>query len=93
MSWDVSFYDPIEVPRRRPLVTLRDAGRYIAGLPAGQQRLAQWQTAAELLLLVATRGGDPMMARIAMMQALNHGKPAPAIEPRRKRARVFKLIG
>jgi hypothetical protein len=55
--------------------------------------MAPWQTAAELLLLVASRGGDPMMARIAMMQALNHGKPPPAVEPRRKRARVFKVIG
>jgi hypothetical protein len=35
--------------------------------------LPHWQTAAELLLMVGDRGGDPMMVRIAMMQALNHG--------------------
>jgi hypothetical protein len=92
VSWDLIFFDPIEVPRGRPLVSLRDAGRYISGLPASQQRLAPWQTAAELLLLVAGRGGDTMMARIAMMQALNHGRPPPAIAPRRKRARVFKVV-
>jgi hypothetical protein len=28
LSWDVEFFDPIEPPRGRPLVTLRDAGHY-----------------------------------------------------------------
>lgn len=92
MSWGLVFFDRIEIPRGRPLVSLRDAGRYIAALPAAQQRLAHWQAAAELLLLVATRGGDPMMARIAMMRALNHGRPAPASAPRLKRARVFRIV-
>jgi hypothetical protein len=92
MAWSQKFFDPIAVSRGRPLVTLRDAGRYIAGLPAAQQRQAHWQTAAELLLLVAERGGDTMMARIAVMRAINHGRPAPAAEPRRKRARVFKVV-
>jgi hypothetical protein len=43
--------------------------------------MPHWQTATELLLMVGNRGGDPMMVRIAMMQALNHGKPPPPATP------------
>ena len=34
-----------------------------------------WWTATELLMLVAEHGGDPMMARIAMMRALHRREP------------------
>lgn len=73
MAWDQRFFDPIIVPKGKPLVTLRDAGNYVASLPEREQHLPHWQTVAELLLMVGDRGGDPMMVRIAMMQALNHG--------------------
>ena len=33
MSWDQRFLDPIIVPGRKPLVTLRDAAQYIIELP------------------------------------------------------------
>jgi hypothetical protein len=92
MSWDESFFDPISTGGRKPLLTLREAGHYIAGLSKSEQRLAHWQTACETLLLVAESGGDPLLARIAVMRALNHGKPAPAVAPRRKRARAYKVI-
>lgn len=75
--------------RGRPLRTLGDVGAYAAALPASEQRLAHWQAAAQLLL-VAESGGDPMIARIAMLQALNHGNRAPP-EIRRKRARIYKV--
>jgi hypothetical protein len=52
---------------------LRDAGNYVAAPPEHERRLPHWQTAAELLPMVGEPGGDPMMVRIAMMQALNHG--------------------
>jgi hypothetical protein len=86
VSWDQQFVDPITVPSRKPLVTLRNAGNHVAALPEHEQRLSHWQTAAELLLMVGDRGGDPMMMGIAMMQALNHGKPNPG-RPRRPQAR------
>jgi hypothetical protein len=92
MAWDQRFFDPIIVPKGKPLVTLRDAGNYVASLPEHEQRLPHWQTATELLLMVGSRGGDPMMVRIAMMQALNHGKPNPATTPRRKRAKAYRIV-
>jgi hypothetical protein len=46
----------------------------------------------EALLLVAEHDGPTMMARIGVMQALNHGKPGPVPTPRRKRAKVYKII-
>jgi hypothetical protein len=93
LPWSTPFFEPVELADGRTLSTLEDAGHYIAGLPAAEQRKPHWQAAAEVLILVAERGGDPMMARIGVMRALNHDKPPPAIEPRRKRARAFKLIG
>ena len=38
------------------------------------------------------RGGDPMMANIAMMPALNKHKPKAAPVPRRKRAKGYRII-
>jgi hypothetical protein len=66
MAWDQRFFDPIILPNREPLETLRDAGNYVASLPEHEQRLPHWQTAAELLLMVGDRGGDAMMVRIAI---------------------------
>jgi hypothetical protein len=45
------------------------------------------QLAAELLMLVAEHGGDPMMARIAIMKALHRREPA-RLSPRRRREGV-----
>jgi hypothetical protein len=50
------------------------------------------QTAAEVLMLIGERGGDPMMAHIAMMRALQRHQPKAAPVPRRKRAKVYKLV-
>jgi len=33
-----------------------------------------------------------MMARIAILRALNHRKPDPEITPRRKRAKRYRVI-
>jgi hypothetical protein len=91
-GWKRPFDDPIVLPNGRVLRTLADAGHYVAGLPKATQELPEWQTAAEVLLLVAERGGPAMFARIGMMLALNAGKPDPEITPRRKRAKRWRVV-
>ena len=56
MSWGQRFFDPIIVPGRKPLVTLRDAAKYIVKLPKAEQQASQWQAAAEVLMLVGEHG-------------------------------------
>lgn len=58
MSWDQRFYDPIELPGRKPLVTLRDAAQYVLKLPKAERDLPQWATAIKCLMLVGEHGGD-----------------------------------
>ena len=50
MSWDQLFFDPIILPGRKPLVTLRDAALYITKLPKAEHDAEEWQTAMEVLL-------------------------------------------
>ena len=69
-GWQRRFQDPILLPDKRSLYTLRDAANYITGLPKEQSDSAQWQVAIEALMLVA-RSGPTMLARIAFMKALN----------------------
>jgi hypothetical protein len=69
-DWQRKFEDPIPLPGGRELVTLRDAADYITGLPKKESELPEWQTAIEVLLLVS-RSGPTMMARIGVMKALN----------------------
>ena len=61
--------EPIALPSGK-LVTLGDAANYITGLPKKESDLPEWQTAIEVLLLVS-RSGPTMMARIGVMRALN----------------------
>jgi hypothetical protein len=70
-GWQRPFEDPIDLPRGRQLVTLEDAGNYITKLPKAEHEAAEWQAATEALILVATRGGPTMFARIGVMRALN----------------------
>ena len=64
------FYERIILPDGRRLLTLRDAADYIAALPKAEQD-ADWQVAMETLLLVSDRNGPEMLARVAVMKALN----------------------
>ena len=80
MSWDLRFPEPIPVPRGKPLATLRDAGAYVAGLPADQHDAKAWQTAMECLLLAADKGGPIEFARLAMEQAIRP-KQEPVYRP------------
>jgi hypothetical protein len=59
------------VPKGRRLVTLRDAGDYIAKLPKAKYLTAEWQAAMFALMLVVDLNGPTMMARIGIMRALN----------------------
>ena len=50
MSWDQRFFGPIELPKGKQLVTLRDASLYITKLPKAEHDSEEWQTAMEALL-------------------------------------------
>ena len=69
-GWQRKFEDPISPPGGRKLVTLRDAADYITSLPKKESDLPEWQTAIEVLMLVS-RSGPTIMARIGVMKALN----------------------
>jgi hypothetical protein len=69
--WDQQFFDPIELPSGRKLVTLRDAALYITKLPKAEHDAEEWQAAMAALMLVAEHDGPTMFARIGVMRALN----------------------
>jgi hypothetical protein len=69
-GWSREFEDPITLPNGKKLITLRDAADYITSLPKKESDLPEWQTAIEVLML-CSRGGHTMMARIGVMRALN----------------------
>jgi hypothetical protein len=70
-GWKRAFDEPIPLPRGGELVTLEDAGNYITKLPKAEHEAPEWQAAMEALILVATKGGPTMLARIGMMRALS----------------------
>jgi hypothetical protein len=79
VSWSLKFEEPIEVGKGKALHTLRDAGDHILALSPHETKQPRWQTAVASLLLAAEKRGPIMMARIAIIRALNNGK-APPIE-------------
>jgi hypothetical protein len=84
-GWSRHFFDPIPTGDGTELRTLRDASVYILALPPAEAEREHWQIAMEFLISAAENGGIVMIARIAMLRALNAGKPDPEITPRRKR--------
>jgi len=70
LPWSTSFEDPVPLPNGRTLLTLKDAADYITKLPQKESDLPEWQTAIEVLML-CSRGGHSIMARIGVMKALN----------------------
>jgi len=58
------------LPDGRKLLTLKDAADYVTKLPKKESDFPEWQTAIEALML-CSRGGPTMMARIGVMRALN----------------------
>jgi hypothetical protein len=91
MPWSARFDDPIPLPNGRQLVTLKDAGDYITRLPKAEHNAPEWQTAMQALILVAERGGDTMLARIGVMQAL-YRDHEPEPKPRRKLVKTYQVI-
>jgi hypothetical protein len=85
-------FDPIELPGRKPLITLRDAAVYITKLPRAEHHALIGRPRWKRYCWSREHDGPTMMARIGVMQALNHGKPGPVPTPRRKRAKVYKII-
>jgi hypothetical protein len=71
VAWDQTFFDPVVVPDRKPLITLRDAAEYITELPKAEHDADEWQAAMQALLLVAEQDGPTMFTRIGIMRALN----------------------
>jgi hypothetical protein len=93
MSWSLKFDDPIPLANGKALRTLRDAGNYVTTLPKKEAVSPHWQVAASCLLAAVEKGGGlVMMARIAMVRALQAGQPELAPEPRKKLAKKYKVI-
>ena len=72
-------------------MTLKDAADYIMALPKNVHDAPHWQLAMEQLI-DAAEAGTSSCTRIAVLKALNHGKPSPASEPRRKAAKKHRII-
>ena len=92
MAWFKRFVDPIVLPDGRKLLTLRDAAEYITALPKAEHDAADWQVAMEVLLLVAELDGPEMLARIAVMKALNRHSAKPTRPTRGKGAKVLRIV-
>ena len=73
MPWSRAFDEPIQPPKGKALVTLRDAASYIMALPGKTRQSDEWQAAIEALLMAAEDRGPLMHARIGIMRALNRG--------------------
>jgi hypothetical protein len=71
VSWDQRLFDPITLPGRKPLATLRDAAQYITKLPKAEHDAEEWQAAMAALILVAEHDGPTMFAWTGVMRALN----------------------
>jgi hypothetical protein len=50
---------------------LEDAGNYITKLPKAEHEALEWHAAMQALILVGTKGGPTMLARIGILRALN----------------------
>jgi hypothetical protein len=64
MPWSRPFDEPIQPPKGKKLVTLKDAAAYIMKLPKTQQQSPEWQAATEALLMAAEDRGPLMHAHM-----------------------------
>jgi len=69
VPWSTLFGDDIILTDGRKLLTLKDAADYITKLQE-RIRIAGMAKAIEAMIL-CSRGGDAMLARIGVMKALN----------------------
>ena len=77
VDWSRPFDDPIQPPKGKKLVTLKDAAAYILALPKSKQQSPEWQAAAEAVIKAAEDRGPLMHAHVGMMLALHGAKPIP----------------
>jgi hypothetical protein len=77
MPWSRRFDDPIQPPKGKPLVTLKDAAAYIMALPKSKQQSPEWQAATEALLMAAEDRGPLIHAHVGLMLALHGVMPIP----------------
>lgn len=76
MTWSKHFDEPITLPNGRQLHALRDALQYISNeLPMAEYDSAEWQLAIEALMQVADSEAPPVLARVAIVNALNSEHP------------------
>lgn len=92
LSWSTPFDDPIPLPDGREILTLEDAARYILTLGDREAKSEPWKVAGEALIMAAEDRGPVMHARIGMLRAINHGKPRPAPQARKKAVKAYRLI-
>jgi DnaJ-like protein len=88
-GWKQAFDDPIPLPNGRQLVTLQDAANYIMKLKRAEQKLEEWQTATEVLIMAAEGRGPLMHARIGVLRAIHRNEPR-VFNPDRKRNALGK---
>ena len=67
MSWSQPFDRPIQPPKGKKLVTLKDAAAYIMALPKSEQQAPEWQAATEALLMAAEDRRPLMDVHVGMM--------------------------
>lgn len=87
MPWSRPFDLPIP-----GLSTLRDAATYVTKLPKSEQSKPHWQFAVEMLLRASGNDAWIIFARMAMLKAMNFGKPERVKEPRRKAVKAYRVI-
>jgi hypothetical protein len=90
-GWHQRFDDPIALSNGRELATLEDAARFVQKLPKTEQQRPHWQLTVETLINAAEGRNFIMHARIAVLRALHHDKPAPDTPPRRKAVKKYRI--
>ena len=97
-DWSRDFDDLIALPNGNVLRTLHDAGHYVTALPKGVQDRAEWQTAAEMLILAAQGQRPFMFVDIAMRRVLHTthlpklGHRQATSKPRRTPAKKYNIV-
>jgi hypothetical protein len=91
MPWFKRFPDPIILANGRELLTLSDAAAYITELSKTERDSAEWLIATEALTLAAETDAPPILARTAVLNAINRNEPRAAARPRT--AKIFRIFG
>jgi hypothetical protein len=71
---------------------LARCGEHITPLPGSLSSFEHWRTAIARPIAAGEKHGTVLMARIAVVQALQAGKPRPAPEPRKRHAKEYRIV-